>query len=288
LSRQPRQKRIEGDYYSVNKPNRTFISVSFIDKNHASIYNKNMNIKTLTSIGLSEKSAKIYLATLSLGVSSVQKIAERANVKRATAYLYIQELINDGFLQKVPSGKKEYYTASNPELLKNRFMDNFQIFQSGYQELQNLYSGFEGKLKVRVLEGENGLKEVYKQVCNASQIRFIADLSSVESNFQESFSKISLAVKDNEIITREIIPNTDEAKHSSKRYAVTAGKYYSSRIATNGPIHNDCAIFDNTLALFRLNEFNLFVVLIEEPTIAQTMKTVFDLAWLSATPFIGK
>ncbi len=246
-----------------------------------------MHIETLTSIGFSRKSAKIYLAALALGVSSVQKISEKAGVKRPTAYLHIQELLKEGVLQKVPSGKKEYYAASNPEILQARFMRNYQVFQAGFDELQNLYKGFEGKLKIRVLEGEKGLTEVYDQICKANQLRFFADLSNVEKSFQGSFEKISLAIKENEILSREIIPNTEQSKLSSRRYAAIAGKYYSSRIATNGPIHNDSVIYGKTLALFRLNDFNLFVILIEEPTIVETMKTVFDLAWLSATPFVG-
>lgn len=247
-----------------------------------------MNINVLTSIGLSEKSAQIYLATLNLGVTSVQKIAEKAGVKRPTAYLHIQELLQDGLLQKAPIGKKEYYVASDPEKLRDRFQENYKIFQSGFNDLRKVYKGFEGKLKVRVLEGEKAMSEVYDQICKANQISFIADLTSFEKSFQKEFGKISAAIQSNEIRTREIIPNTEEAKMSSKRYAAVAGKYYSSRIAINGPIYNDSAIYGNTLAFFRINDFNLFVILIEEPTIVQTMKTVFDLAWLSATPFIGK
>lgn len=247
-----------------------------------------MNIEVLTGLGLNEKSARIYLSTLALSVSSVQKIAENADIKRSTAYVHILELCREGFLQKIPSGKKEYYSACDPEILKARFAKNYQLFQSGFPELKRLYSGFEGKLKVRVLEGEKALKEVYDQICKANHIAFIADLSSFEKKFNNSFEKIASAIRENEITTKEIIPNTKEAKLSSQRYAVTAGKYYSSRIARNGPIHNDCAIYGNTLALFRLNEYNLFVVLIEEPSITETMKTLFDMAWASATPFIGK
>lgn len=64
-----------------------------------------MNIKTLTSIGLSEKSAQIYLSALHLEVSYVQKIAEKAGVKRPTVYIHIQELSKEGILQKARLGR---------------------------------------------------------------------------------------------------------------------------------------------------------------------------------------
>jgi len=247
-----------------------------------------MDVRALISIGFEEKEAKIYLAALNLGVSSVQKIAEKAEVKRPTAYLYIQKLLSTGLLQKIPGGKKEYYAASDPDLLKERFVDNFKLFQTHLPELKNLYRGFAGKLKIRVLEGEKGLEEVYATLCKANHISFIADLSSIEKNFYEPFNKISQAIAENEIQTREIIPNNEEAKNSSRRFSAIAGKFYSSRIAVSGPIYNDCAIYGDTVAFFRINEFNLFVILIEEPTIAATLETLFHLAWQSATPFIGK
>ncbi|MDH5597095.1 MAG: helix-turn-helix domain-containing protein, partial [Candidatus Peregrinibacteria bacterium] len=225
-----------------------------------------MDLSSLTSIGLSEKSAKIYIASLNLGVSTVQRIAEKANIKRPTAYLHIQELLKDGYLQKIPMGKKECYAACDPQILRDQLHKNVQAFDSALPELRGIYKGFQGKLRVRVLEGQKALDAVYDDICNANQISFIADLISFEKSFQGAFDKISTAIRDKEIRTREIIPNTDEAKKSSKRYAVNAGKFYSSRIATNGPIHNDCAIYGNTIAFFRINEFNLFVILIEEPT----------------------
>ena len=37
--------------------------------------------------------------------------------------------------------------------------------------------------------------------------------------------------------------------------------------------------------LFCIQQQNLFVVRIEDPTIAMTMKTLFEMAWRSAKPF---
>jgi len=54
---------------------------------------------------------------------------------------------------------------------------------------------------------------------------------------------------------------------------------------SSGPIFNDSFIYDNVVALFRIQQNNLFVVRIEDPTIAATMKTLFEMAWQSAKPF---
>ena len=55
-----------------------------------------MNSDLLTNLGLSEKSAQVYVAALSLGTSSVQTLAKKSGLKRPTAYSYIEELLQEG------------------------------------------------------------------------------------------------------------------------------------------------------------------------------------------------
>lgn len=247
-----------------------------------------MESKAFEYLGLSEKAAKVYLAVLSLGTSSVQQIARKSGLKRPTTYLYVEELLHDGLLEKYPSGKKEFFIAKDPSIIEQRAERQTAEVKSLLSTLRHLQMETPGRPKVTVMEGRKALEEVYREICQANQIRFWSDLRAVEEHFLGMFTKIAESVEKNEIRTREIISDTIEARKSSKRYAVTAGKTYSSRIATKAGIQNDSAIYGDTVALFRLHKNNLFVVLIKEPTVAETMKTLFDMAWESATQFIGK
>jgi len=238
--------------------------------------------------GLDEKAAKVYLSALSLGTSSIQKIASQAEIKRPTAYLYIKQLLKEGLLETIPLGKKELYRATNPRMLEARVEQHLSHIKQLMPELESLKNKNEGGPSVRILEGEKGLQEVYRQITLASSICFWSDLASWEMYFHNEFNKISEAIREREIRTRELIPDTPEARRSSKRYSISAGKSYASRIATQGEIKNDSAIFGDTVALFRIQGYSLFVVLIEEPTIATTMKTIFNMAWECAMPFIGR
>ncbi len=247
-----------------------------------------MKLEILQNLGLSEKSAKVYVAALSLGTAPIQEIARKAGVKRPTAYLHVQDLLERGLIEIYPSGKKEYFKAKDPASLSKLAEHQFKAVQSLVPELENLQREVVGRPKVTILEGRRGIEEVYNEICAANSIRFWSDLRAVEERFLEMFNKIAEAVATNEIATKEIIADTPEAKKSSKRYAITAGKTYSSRVATKSGIQNDSAIYADTVALFRLHQNNLFVILIKEPTIAETMKALFDMAWESATPFVGR
>src|SRR3989338_4220338 len=71
----------------------------------------------LQRIGLNEREAKVYLAALELGPSPVQKIAQRADIPRATAYLVLDDLRQKGFVSTYDEGKKTFFVAESPERL---------------------------------------------------------------------------------------------------------------------------------------------------------------------------
>ena len=63
------------------------------------------------------------------------------------------------------------------------------------------------------------------------------------------------------------------------------GPTYSARTATQEGLHDDAVVYDNVVALFRLQGLNVFVVRIEDPAIADSMRAMFDMAWKTARPF---
>ena len=63
-------------------------------------------IQELTSLGLKDKAAAVYLASLEIGPSPVQPIAKKAKVVRATTYVVLEELMQMGLVTKYKEGKK--------------------------------------------------------------------------------------------------------------------------------------------------------------------------------------
>ena len=79
-----------------------------------------MDYRELNYLGLNEKEAKVYLAALELGKSSVQNIAKKADVNRATTYVVIEALIKRGLMSSANENKKQYFIAEAPEKLKSQ------------------------------------------------------------------------------------------------------------------------------------------------------------------------
>ncbi|MCF7835696.1 MAG: helix-turn-helix domain-containing protein [Candidatus Marinimicrobia bacterium] len=76
-------------------------------------------ISKLKQLGLSEKEAKVYLASLELGEATVQEIAKQAGVNRPTTYVQIEKLTKMGLMSSVEKEGKKYFNAEEPnQLLK--------------------------------------------------------------------------------------------------------------------------------------------------------------------------
>ena len=71
----------------------------------------------LEKIGLAEKEAKVFLASLELGSSAAQGIAKKAGINRATTYVIIEKLMKKGLMSSVEKGKKTYFQTEDPKRL---------------------------------------------------------------------------------------------------------------------------------------------------------------------------
>ena len=241
-----------------------------------------MKSNALRLLGLSPEEEGIYLSALSTGTSSVDVLAKQAGLKRPTAYNYILSLAKDGWLEKVPVGKRSYWRAADPEHLKDRVAHVAQIVEEELPKLVAHQTSTPGRPRITVLEGVGGLREIYKEIQSANSLRFWSHLDKIERFFPKEVDRIAKSIAKNSIHTREIVTNNMTAKRAARSFGALAGKTYSARLADVDEIQNDNVVYGNVVALFRMEENDLFVVRIEDAVIAQSMKALFDLAWRSA------
>ena len=78
-----------------------------------------MDISILKKLGFSDKSAKIYLALLQLGPSSVRKLAEHCQLNRGTTYDALNWLKDNSVVNYYHKDTKQHFVAEHPEKLHN-------------------------------------------------------------------------------------------------------------------------------------------------------------------------
>ncbi len=121
-------------------------------------------IETLTEFGLSENEAKVYFGALSLGPSSILKIAQAAEIKRTTVYTVVKALQHKGLMRIEMKGWKKLFVAEPPENLESIIEARKQKFKQLLPEFSALYNLKGGESFIKYYEGLEGVKLAYENL----------------------------------------------------------------------------------------------------------------------------
>ncbi len=125
-----------------------------------------MDSKALEELGLSSKEVSIYLALLSLGPSTVSKIAERTGVDRTLCYSLLNKLIDRGYVSFMASSTAKEFSAVDPFKL----LSDVQVLQERLQtlvpELRALSNKKQSPLSVETFKGSEGVRWILSDFMN--------------------------------------------------------------------------------------------------------------------------
>jgi predicted transcriptional regulator len=258
-----------------------------------------MNEQLVTHIeelGLSNKEARVYVANLMLGASSVQNIADQAGIKRVTTYVILESLIGLGLVSQSMKGKKTYFIAEEPTNLE-RLLDKRE------QELKDQKINFD-----QILPELLGLKSIPKE---SPHVKFYDGAEGIRGIFATFFSTYAGDVKETygvsnldqlhaffpEMAQTGINPERTKNKINSHfLYTTTRGPIYkdsdegANRISRWVPadkymFQGDFSIIGDYIILLSLAGSNPIGITIHSRDIAQGMLALFNLAWDSAEQY---
>lgn len=237
--------------------------------------------QVLQQSGLNEKQANIYLAVLELGTASVQAIAHKAELKRPTTYLVLDELQQKGFVSVVPQ-KKMLYTAESPERLITELGRKQELLKRFLPDLLALHNSKKEKPKVQLFQGKEGVAEVYQQAIRSSALDIFCTIGDVNKFFPELPKELKRKAQSGQMRVREMVTRNQ----SDLDHAKWIGKInnYELRHTPQGmQFMTDNFIYGNNVIFFSYQPY-LFAVLITSEGVATSLKTLFELAWQSAEP----
>lgn len=123
-----------------------------------------MHIDELKNVGLSENEAKVYLAALELGETSVYRLAKKSGVKRTTTYLAVENLKEKGLMSSYESNGVAVCYAENPKKLVESIEHRKRDIERILPELLAFTNLIDKKPKIRYFEGKEAYKEVFSDV----------------------------------------------------------------------------------------------------------------------------
>lgn len=246
---------------------------------------KTLELK-LEELGLAEKEAKVFLASLELGSGAVQEIAKKADINRATTYVIIEKLMKKGLMSSVEKGKKTYFQTEDPKRLLKLLEEQEEglkrkeeEFKKYLPELETLFNIAEEKPKVRFFEGKEGLIAIQKDILRSkfdSLVEFIP--------LDESYKIFPPSEKNRH---HQALKIPQKLIYSSKtNNIVPKDDFTESRMIPSEkfPFSAEVVIYGDKVALASL-EGKLIGVIIESKGVADSLKTIFNLAWEAAEKY---
>ncbi len=243
----------------------------------------------LKGLDFSDKEAKVYLALLELGEAPVQKISEKAKVNRATTYIVLEALQKRGVVSTVEKDKKVIFAAESPRALLRLFRSEEQqlkekqdAFKRALPEFEAIFNLSAEKPAVKFFEGPEGVRAVREDILQSG----VKTLYNIYS--KEYVDQIKALFNDDE--NEEFLKREHELNISIKSiYTSDSGPYEGFQLKGERkfvpkekfPVSGDILIYEDRVALTTLRG-KIVSVIIESREIADTLRTIFELAWRGA------
>ena len=248
---------------------------------------KEIYIRNLVRLGLTEGEAKVYLALLGLGSSTVGPVTERSGVSSSNVYGILQRLIEKGIVSFIIKSKTRYYQAAPPKNLADylrrkelELEEQRHIFKTLIPELTAHALGTSQQY-AELFFGLKGLKAAYEKLYSRPEkteiLRFfcIKFKTDTPDKFYLSYEKTYLQKG----IRNRGISNPDYKTSLYVKKSVWGNLRY-----VRFPIPPNIDIYQNKFVLISWeDEQNPVTIYIESEGIAEPLKRYFDSVWDKAT-----
>ena len=255
----------------------------------------NKLIDYLEQLDLSEVEAKLYLTLLQTGPVSVRDLAVTTDMKRTTAYLYVDQLIEKGLAVKMVQSSKKLVAANPPDsiqhLIEKKVASAKEVetaFPSILKSIQTTLPEVKDTNEPEILysKGKVALKRVYDEALKCKELRVYANLAELENLFKANDFLLEYEVYDNALSNNkdleiyEIVADTPGSIEKFKlNQTVETNRYhYKYMPADVGLTAPGILMYNNKVAIINGKENFSIVVLTNADYYINSIK-LFDFIW---------
>jgi len=246
---------------------------------------KQFHIEALTSIGLSERAATMYLALLEQGPSTVQEVARSTKLKRAGLYLVMDELLELGFIHKRIMKGHAMLVASSIQSVKSWADKRTASFERALPSLKTVATHRARLPRIEYFSGSDGFRTIWQRLFDSGEKEYliITDAEHMLGFVRESYiaGPIIQEKKRKHIRSKQLIRYSEYTKAI---VAKDAQELRESRfIPHHHPVPTTTLIYGNMVAIIAPLSENL-IVLVESASFAETQRSLFYTLWDQLPP----
>ncbi|MFA7253967.1 MAG: helix-turn-helix domain-containing protein [Patescibacteria group bacterium] len=238
------------------------------------------NFESLKNLGLNEKEQEIYLALLQLERASVGRLAVKSGLKRSTIYDILYRLQTAGFVSEVEMHGTKIFIATPPQKLKNFLADRQRELEQDLPYLLSISNSKPMKPKVSYFYGTTGIKQLYDDTLESCKKNdeILAYVTNETAKYLDQYSTDYVVRRvEKGIKIRGIYQDSLEMK---KYFKNNKDQLRTARIVDpkKFPMKNEINIYANKMIIITHSP-EPFGILIESKEVADTQRTIFEMAW---------
>lgn len=236
--------------------------------------------EALKGIGLPEKAASIYLALIGTRKMTVSEISRAAKIKRATCYQYLDQLLEQDFIIRVPVGKRMYYAAVSPHKVLAAFQSRLASFEKAAEEMERRYEESVHKPRVLFYEGKREIKRIYEDLFKTvGDVYSIFPPASFFENFTEAdYDDFDASLGRHALTSRDLFLDDKHYKVIREiREKNGSDNKLGKKLPASFKSNVDVLIYSERVALVSLRD--LSAIVIENKDIADLFRNMHQFIW---------
>ena len=237
----------------------------------------------LKEIGLSENEAQVYLTSLSLGPTTILRIAKSSGIRRTTVYSVVETLKNKGLMHIKPAGLKQLYVAEHPDRLDNIIENKKRSLEKLLPEFTALYNLKGGESTVKYYEGLGAVKNIYEIILDpmkpGDDYLVISDLEKFFVKTDNKYFEDFLEKRIKSRVKARLIATDSERARYMKQYSRNMN--HEVKILPEGSkLSVDVMIVPQKVTIFNLDE-PISAVSLENKAMIEMHRELFEIIWAS-------
>ncbi len=247
---------------------------------------------TLTTAGFEPIVAEIYLILVNNGELTVPQILEHTELSRASVYEALPELLAGEYIEYRKEGRQAFYKPAHPNqlnsLVEQKKREVALLEGEMGETIRSLVGAYNlsgSKPGIRFFEGEECMKEMYEDTLLEKKPLFaMLSAAPVKKNLRNWLNNTYAPKrKKAEIFAKVIVSDSPE----SQEYHTKDNDYLRASVLVapdKFPITIEMNIYgEDKVAFMSFNESEMVGFIIQSPAIHKSMKTFFELAWITAS-----
>ncbi|MDP9249078.1 MAG: BlaI/MecI/CopY family transcriptional regulator [bacterium] len=239
-------------------------------------------LNILKNIGLEQKEASVYLASLSLGPTSILRLARACDIKRTTIYGIVENLKQKGLISIEQKGLKHIYTPENPEKLELMLESRQSEFKNVLPEFLGLYKLKGEESVIKYYTGISKMQAIYRD--SLKEIRPHEDYLVIANqekwyNLDPKFAVSYIEERAKLDIKTRLLFQDSKIAREHKKFEKNFNQ--KSKILPIGtPLNVDTILLPKKMVVLELTPPYMTVV-IENKSIVELHREMFEIIWRS-------